>query len=313
MNEQRLMEALVASAGKVQSEAEVIGLKQYTLDELQARTRQFLALLGEREARSLDRGDWQAMDGQTVIRLPQGARAMLYHASGAMKYTAGYAPFDALFERVAPREELTRVLTAAASQCKLEQWAGERGEIVFERLWQTKAQGADRSGKLSEPVLCRIVGAYRHFLDGIPVLGAASVALKLTGNHAIDMLSVQVRPVAAETIDKARILSPEAGARQVALQLSTLLGRARDAVPDDALEEVSMRFGYLDLGKRKAQRLLAPAYMAQVTLRHKLEQQAYVFAVAATEKAYLPLCQCGGMAPAVARRQQASLTAPMRG
>jgi hypothetical protein len=54
-----------------------------------------------------------------------------------------------------------------------------------------------------------------------------------------------------------------------------------------------MQFGYFDLGKRKSQRVLAPAFLAQVVIRHKEERQAYMFAVSATEKSYLPFCQCG--------------------
>jgi hypothetical protein len=39
--------------------------------------------------------------------------------------------------------------------------------------------------------------------------------------------------------------------------------------------------------------LLAPAYVAQIILRHKQERQAYRFAVSASEKLYLPLDQGG--------------------
>lgn len=302
MNELRLIEGLMASVGKVPSQAGVIGLQQLSLDDMRGRTQRLLSLVGEHSTRSLERGDWTAHEDHTAIRLPDGARAMFYHASGAVKYSSGLAPFDAMFERVGEREELTRLVMEAARGLNLEQWAGERGEIVFERLWQTKAQGADRSGKLSDPVLTRIVGAYRHVVDGIPVLGAASVALKLTGNRTVDTMALQVRPGASETIDMASIIDPELAARQLVLQLTTLMGKAREALPDDAVETQSMRFGYLDLGKRKAQRLLAPVFLAQVNVRHALERQAYVLAVGATEKGYLPICQCGTEAAATVTR-----------
>jgi len=54
------------------------------------------------------------------------------------------------------------------------------------------------------------------------------------------------------------------------------------------------QFGYLDLGKRKTQRVLAPSYVAHVVLRHKTGRQAYVLAVRATERAYLDLPVYGG-------------------
>lgn len=302
MDQQKLIARLGASAGQVPSQADVIGLQQLSLDNMLGRTKRLLAQVGAAQQRSLDKGDWQPGDGHTAVRLPQGARALLYHASGGMQYRSGLAPFESLFGRMKDAASLTRIVEEAAKKCDIASWAGKQGTLVFERLWQMKAQGADKNAKLSDPVLCRAVGAYRHVIDGMPVLGPASVALRLAGDGTLDLLSVQVRDSAAEVIEKATILAPELAAKQIALQLTSLLGQAKESVPDDALEWQAMRFGYLNLGKRKAQRLLAPVFMAQVTLQHKLERQAYVFAVSATEKPYLPLCQCGDDGVATMRR-----------
>jgi hypothetical protein len=307
MNEQLLIESLAQSVGRMPTHADVIGLQQLSLDDMQGRAKRFLTNLANQEDRSLDRGDWQTRDDHTAIMLPQGARAVLYHASGAMKYSSGMAPFQSMFERVADRETLTRMVGEAARKFNVSQWAGPGGEIAFERLWQMKAQGEDKNGKRSDPVLTRVVGAYRHFIDGIPVLGAASVALKLGGNGVLDSLGVQVRSHASEVIDQARIIGPELGARQIASQLSSLIGYGKIATSAEMIESQTMRFGYLNLGKRKSQQMLAPAFMAQVVLRHKEERQAYMFVVQATEKTYLPMCQCGqeGMA-SVARQDLAN-------
>jgi len=50
-----------------------------------------------------------------------------------------------------------------------------------------------------------------------------------------------------------------------------------------------LRFGYLSLPKRKWQRLLAPVYVATIEIAHQQERQAFVIAVPATERSYLPL------------------------
>jgi hypothetical protein len=292
MNEKDLIAGLAASAREVPPHADVIGLQALSLEDMRNRTKRFLSEVGEKERRSLDRGDWAPSGDHTVVHLTQGARASFYHASGAMKYVSGMTPMEALFERMEERERSIKVLNEAARRLNIFEWAGHKGEITFERLWQTKAQAADREGKLAQPVLCRIVGAYRQYVGGIPVLGAASVALKLAGNGVLDSLSVQARASAAEVLDKAKVLNPEVAARQVFLQLSSLLGQSKDALPSDLVESQRMQFGYLNLGKRKVQRLLAPAYVAQVVLRHKEERQAYVLAVAASEKTYMPLCPC---------------------
>jgi hypothetical protein len=295
MDAQLLIQGLTASAVHVPATADIIAVQQFSLDELRSRTRHLLALVSATQEDDcvLDRGDWVSTDDQTSVRLAQGARAVLYHASGAMQYVSALTPLQALFKSVADKETLTRQVNEAARKLNILEWAGDQGSIAFERLWQMKAQGADMSGKRSEPVLSRIVGAYRHSVAGIPVLGAASVALRLAGNGAVDSLSVQVRPSASERIDTARIIEPELAARLLVLQLVSLLGTGREQLPGDVIESQTMQFGYLDLGKRKAQRLLAPAFVAQVVLRHKLERQAYVLAVSATEKTYLPICARG--------------------
>lgn len=295
MDAQLLIQGLTASAVNVPATADIIAVQQFSLDELRSRTRHLLAVVSANQEDDcvLDRGDWVSTDDQTSVRLAQGARAVLYHASGAMQYVSALTPLQALFKSVADKETLTRQVNEAAKKLNILEWAGDQGSISFERLWQMKAQGADMTGKISEPVLSRIVGAYRHSVAGIPVLGAASVALRLAGNGAVDSLSVQVRPSASERIDTARIIEPELAARQLVLQLVSLLGTGREQLPGDVIESQTMQFGYLDLGKRKAQRLLAPAFVAQVVLRHKLERQAYVLAVSATEKTYQPICARG--------------------
>lgn len=302
MNDAMMMESLAASAGRVPTHVDIVGLQQFSTEEMQARTRRLLSQVAERSDCSLDRGDWQAGDDHTLIRLPEGARAMLYHASGSMVYTSGLAPFAARFERMEDKEHLIRQVNQTAKELVVRQWVGNHGDLVFERLWQMKAQGADLKGTMAEPVLTRVVGAYRQVVDGLPVLGAASVALRLAGSGAVDMLSVQARPSAAEVIEKAPVIAPELAARQLSFQLISLLGNARD-LPEDVIESQSMQFGYLNLGKRKTQRLLAPAYVAHVVLRHKMERQAYILAVAATEKTYLPICHCGEQALPTATRK----------
>ena len=288
---QQMIDNLASRAGDVPAQLDVVALRQHSLDELQERGKRFIALVGEKETQAGERGDWRTLDGQTAVLLTKGARATLYHPSGTLKYTAGLQPLQALFVRAEDKDPayLTRLVNEAAKKFDINAWAGTDGKLVFERLWQVKAQGADRNARLSDEVLCRVVGAYRHFVNGTPVLGEASVALKLAGNGALDMLSVAVRDTTSELVDKARIIDTELAAKQIFGRLESVLGHGKQALASDQIESQTLRFGYLNLGKRSSQRLLAPVFMAQLVVRHKEERQAYLFAVAATEKAYLPL------------------------
>jgi hypothetical protein len=295
MNDHTLLHMLAGACAdaRIPDQADILLLQTPTQEQLRARARRFVALLEEHGDCAHDNGGtWQQRDDHTVIYLPDGARAMVYHASGALRFVSGLAPADSPFEHEAERDALQRLVEERARKLSLSDWAGPNGELRFEHLFRTRGQGADPAGKTSATTLFRVLGAWRQYAGGIPVLGAASVALRLAGDGRLDALSVQVRPSNGEVLDRAAIIEPQTGARQIVAQLGALLGQ-KD-VPGSLVESATLQFGYLDLGKRKPQRVLAPAYVARVVLRHKTVRQAYVLAVRATERAYLELPVYGG-------------------
>jgi hypothetical protein len=295
MSDHTLLHMLAGTCAdaRIPEQADILLLQTPTREQLHARARRFVTLLTEHGDCPHDNGGaWQQRDDHTVIHLPDGARAMVYHASGALRYVSGLGPAEAPFEHEAERAVLQRLVEERAHKLALSDWAGPNGELRFERLFRTLGQGADAAGKTSATTLFRALGAWRQVAGGIPVLGAASVSLRLAGDGRLDALSVQVRPANGEVLDRAAIIEPQAGARQIVAQLATLLGQHE--VPGGTVESATLQFGYLDLGKRKAQRVLAPCYVAHVVLRHKTGRQAYVLAVRATERAYLDLPVYGG-------------------
>jgi len=283
-------------AGKPPAQADVVLLQQLSREQLQARARRFVGLLREQDGcPNDDGGSWKQTDGHTVIHLAGGARAVLYHASGALRYVSGLAPASTPFVRGTEQDALLRQLQERALKLRLADWAGTNGELRFEHLFRTLGRGTDRAGKQSEATLFRAIGAYRQYVGGIPVLGAASAAVQLAGDGQLDTLAILTRPGNGEVLERAAVIAPEAGARQILAQLSSLLGQRE--IPGNTLESATMQFGYLDLGKRKPQRVLAPAYVAKIVLRHKRVRQAYVLAAAATERPYLEIPVYGSEAP----------------
>lgn len=305
MNEQTLIDSLASACeGQLPTRADVLALRPFTQDDVRTRARRFVTLVHEADACSHDHAHILTHDDRTQVLLAGGARAVIYHASGALQFSSAIAPFQAPFDKIEEREVLTRLVSEAAQRLNLRDWAGDNGSLAFERLFLSKGQGAERHARASEAVLFRATGAWRHAIAGIPVLGAASVALTIAGAGALDALAVRIRPAVSEKLDSAVIIAPELAARQIAAQLASVLGNAKEKLPGDVIASQSMRFGYLDLGKRKAQRVLAPVFLAQVVLRHRLETQGYVFAVPATERHYLELPLFG--TEAVATRSRAS-------
>jgi len=300
MNEKELIKKMVDSVERVPSHAEVFAVRQYSLDDMQQRAKRFLATTAEAFNLPLNRSEWVVQEDRTLLRMPLGARAVVYHASGAMKLVTGLNPMESLFKKVEDREWLVKMVEEAAERLKIREWIGKNESLRFERLWQIKAAAADRKGKVVEPMLCRVVGAYRHFVGKLPVWGAASVAIKLANEGTLDSLTVQMRETTGKVIDRVQILSSDQAARRILLQLSSQMGKSKIAVSEVAAPQW-LRFGYLSLPNRKAQRLLAPVYVASIGIERQEESQAYIFVTPATEKAYMQtymqLLQSGSEAP----------------
>lgn len=300
----KLMDKLCTCASQVPTHAEVLGLRQHPVDELERKAKSFLTMLGEACNHPMDRGDWITEESRTVIKMPMGARAVLYHASGAMEITRGLNPMESLFkENIDDKPYLTKLVEGIFSRSKLREALAPNNRLEFERLWSIKAAAGDREGKVVRPVLCRVIGAYRQFVGQLPVLGAASVAVKVAAQGELDSLSYRVRETTGEVIERAELARPEQAARQVLLQLKSLMGKSKLNL-DETAEVQWFQLGYFSLSKRKAQRVLAPTYLAAISIAGQ-ERQAYLFAVPATEVAYLPLSFLGTEAPPMRFRQAA--------
>jgi hypothetical protein len=181
---------------------------------------------------------------------------------------------------------LIRNIEAAARRLDLRQWIGPNEDLPFERLWQIKAASVDQQGNTSEPVLCRAVGAYRHHIGKIPVLGAASAVVKLAGNGELDAVSVSVRETSEQRLGSERVLRVDEGAAQLYAQLAVLMGRSKSA-PFELATPQWVRFGYLAQSRRQAQRVLAPVFMAAIDIQAEDVRQGYVLTVPATRNPLL--------------------------
>jgi hypothetical protein len=210
---------------------------------------------------------------------------------------------DNLIGSAVERDELERSVREAADRLDLSSWIGEEETLEFERLWQIKARAEDRKGTSSETVVCRAIGAFRHMVADTPVLGAASVAVHAAAKGELDAIDLLARPTNGETIDEARIVSPEEGARRILQQLAGLIPERGRLSFSDIAKPKSFRLGYVSLGKRKAQPVLAPAYVAEVETGGE-ERMSYLAMVHGTDKEYLPLFRVGETAPGNRRSPQ---------
>jgi hypothetical protein len=296
-----LIDRLVATDQKIPDRIEILALRQHTIDDVERRLRRLLSITGESFGKGLDRADWRRERDRTVIHLPHGGRGAVFHASGAMKIWMGLAPMEHLYDRAPDLDALVEEIKVFEERLRLSQWAGPDDRIEFERLWQIKARGATPEGKFADPILCRAVGAYRRFAREIPVWGAASASIKIGGGQTLDAIDIQIRETTGEAFAEAAVLPPDRAARNVVAQLRALMGTSKVDLGEVA-RPTPLRFGYISLGRRKAQRVLAPVYLTTIDLEAE-EKQGYVFVVSATEEPFLRVAPAGSDAPiAVAHR-----------
>jgi hypothetical protein len=270
-------------------EAEILTVRVFSVDEHLGRLKRLIGLTGEACQKSYDRSDFVPQPDRTLVRLPGGGRAEVFHASGAMRVVTGLETMGALFERIEPPEALKKLIEETARRLRLD-------ELV--------ARHETLDGRYAEPVLCRAVGAYRQSVGGLPVLGAASVAVKVAQGGALDSVAVQVLESSAEPFASAPLIEPEDAARQLHGQLEGLMGRSGSQLADQKVSAQRLQLGYIHLGKRKSQRLLAPHYVASIRIEGE-EVQAYNLVVAATARVFQPLCAVGTDAPVPQRRRAA--------
>lgn len=296
MSKERFIERLCANAPKAESHAEIFALRPLSIDEATRNAKRLINATAEVCKTSLDRADWVTQGDVTLAHLPLGGRAVVYHASGAMQVMTGLATMASLFEKVESRERLQKLVESVAERLGIQRFVQQGGSLSFERLWQIKAAAADRNNKTTEAVLCRAVGAWRQSVGGLPILGGASVAVKVAGGGALDSVAMQLLEPQVDAMERAALIGPDQAAKQVFLQLESLLGRSKVSAAEIDAEVEPLRLGYLHLGKRKTQRVLAPHYVAAVTIRGE-EVQAYQFVVPATERSFMPMCVAGSQPP----------------
>jgi hypothetical protein len=299
MDYKELIGPLAKTVGEVPKTAVVRALRQHTVADCERRLQRLTATTAEALGTKLDRGDWIEQEGRTVTYLPELGRAAVFHASGALEMHMGIAPMEGLFDTIEERDVLTDLVGETAKRLRIHDWVGSGERLDFEHLFQIKAAAADREGRVTEPVLCRAVGAFRHSIEGIPVLGPASVAVKVAAKGILDSLSIQVREATSEVIDETTVAPPEEGAREIVRQLESLMGRSKTTSGAELARPRWMRLGYLALSRRTRQRVLAPMYVAQIDVESEQEAQGYLLVARATERTYLRIPTRGSDEPSV--------------
>jgi hypothetical protein len=145
------------------------------------------------------------------------------------------------------------------------------------------------------------VGAFRRYLHELPVWGRASAVIEIAGGDKIGGVGLDWRTVAAEPLDRAKVLAPELAARAVLNDLHTRLPGGEFG--DDDFEVGMFSLGYLSQPKRRAQSVFAPVYVAMLE-RRGWTSTNYLVVVHGSEKVYESVCRPNGVPPREALKPQ---------
>lgn len=286
-----LVERLTSMIDAVPDVVDVVALATPDAGSAQRRLGELFADVGALAGIDVRGAKAQQAAARTVLRTPGGARAAVFHASGAMAISLGLAPFEGIFDDDPGDERLVGLVEATAERLGLGKRLPQDDVLAFERLWRIKAAGGDADGQVSDPVLCRAVGAYRHVVRELPVYGRASATIHLAAKGTLDAVSLSSRRFADDgggrTLDRVRTVAPGDAARSVTEQLSALF-RKDDAEGVEVTPDW-FRFGYLGLGRRRPQAVLAPYYVAGLSLQHEEEATAHVIVAPGSRDQYLKI------------------------
>jgi len=196
-------------------------------------------------------------------QFPEGGLITLFPLSGAMEADItnawNWGPI-ARDEGKADRATLKRVLGKLATALGAQLLGGDE-TLRFERVWETKGRATTLKGEDSATALLSVVGAFRRFIDDLPVLGRASIHVKLGAAARPSGWGFDWRGC-SKRIGKVAIVEPQHAAQRVVEKLSQ---RWSGKVPTADHYRVELfQLAYFSAGRRVGQNLFEPVWVAKL-------------------------------------------------
>lgn len=156
----------------------------------------------------------------TTIDLPQNTKIRIYNNSNAMIIKKIMDPFDNIFTDKVDLEQVKQRIIEVMKKLELDKWGSDLEQVEGERLWKIKASATTIAEKVKVPeVLCRVVGAFRRYINKVPVYGRASVFIKVAGNNVVQSAGIDWRTIKTEPVDEIKIIDPDEAAELIFLML----------------------------------------------------------------------------------------------
>lgn len=234
----------------------------------------------------------------TAMRLPAEGRMDVFHPSGAM--AASIRPLSvrkpiATDETKVDRKPLIAAATKVAGVIAKPSIASNE-EMRFESTWEWKATGETIStGKAPitkiPTALFEVLAAFRRYLEGLPVLGRASVHVALGAGEMVTRWGIDWRQVKKEPMIQTPILDPTEGAKRVMDDLFWRRPERPFTLKD--FEPKSFELGYFSLSRRREQSIMQPAWITILAPRAPMTM-GQVVVVPAAPRSFEPMTKPPG-------------------
>ena len=245
--DQDLVRALVAAASNYREKAPVFEVAQRPGAQVAQEAIGTVAQLWKWFRDCSIRPDVFDVEGMTLLRIPEQGHVKVFHPSGAVaaewRGARDRGPI-AQNDRTANVAALTTE-TERAAQMIAQRAVSDRDELRFEKLWKIKATGITLRGERAPVSLLEVVGAYRRYLEGLPVLGRASVFVTLGAEAQVTQWGIDWRRVRAKPIMHTSVINPDEGARRIMDDLFSR--RPEKPLTLDDFEPASFALGYVSV------------------------------------------------------------------
>lgn len=201
----------------------------------------------------------QRQDDLTIIKLSLDTKMRIYHNSNAIIIRRKMYPMTDLIKEKLETKQLSEIVINEMKKLELDKGKQTFEHVEFERLWQIKACSVSIEKTKEPEVLCRIVGAFRRYINKIPVYGAASIFIKMAGGRKIESIGINWRQINGKPVNRINILKPDIAAEKILKKLSSI---SNILLTSEDYKPVFFALGYFSMSKRFQQNYMQPAYVA---------------------------------------------------
>lgn len=195
-----------------------------------------------------------------VARLQAGGQVRAYAESEALEARRRLGPLADFGPVEVSRETLAESVARVASALNLQRLTRRQQAMKLERVVAIKSSGTTVRGERGPVTLSRAVGAYRRYIQDLPVWGRPSASISVGRENMVDRVSLDWRRIFEEPVDYTSVIDPEEGAKQVVEQMRAWVNGGEVGLKHYRPE--SFALGYLSLGKRRIQTVMQPVYFA---------------------------------------------------